>query len=959
MSSSLTGTERGTESAWTQPLSDKVTTPTTLPASLPKLPLAQYRYGREEMLLFYTGEVPFPKDMSVIHALARNDTIAPLAISPLSPQEQNVLSGRVNSDSSYSVRGRGGYSGRGRGGRGRGGGRPDYLRNLSSSGGGGGGGGEESQRTGYHRSNSESEKPDDMIRGSRASQDTNWRLSSQQKEVAWVGKSWSSSTSPVKPVKENPWEGGGGGRGKKHWQAVPDWATDDANKQQETVAETPDEETKKEEQDLNEDVFEPVAIDNETTPITIPKEPDRITSTDSVEEMERRFEKVAEAIISTEDEDTPSQSPNPSHCPLPLTNNADINQWYYQDPQGDTQGPFSSSEMCNWYQAGYFTLSLHVKRGCDMMMLPLGQIVRIWGRNPFVPGPHPPPLQHSEPYWQQILNQTQLFPEIPSKPHPQQPKQPSQDFTSPIWGVLSSKDIVAEETVAKEITSGEDQWPDLGNVVGGGLSNEEERKEKARREEEARLLAVEEERKRLYEEEQRRLKEEEEEERKRRAMEEKRREEAAAAAERQRIREEEERREEERKRQIREEELKRKVMEEERKRKEREERQQRELQQRLQLEEGGGTEATPTVPRPSLLDIQREEEIAYKQEMESREQELSEAQKEFLKQEATKSTHCWNKQPTAPKAPATNSNSIKNKSSFLAIQQEQKQLEASTTDPVGGANSFSSTHKATTPIGGASWSKITAGNRPQNPPWGSNHSSVQPISPAYSPRPLLATPLLPTSGGNSSSFWEECALDSMRGKRSEVKGRGREKQGNNGSSGSVGGMMNRSNSKEEERVRQLFTGASPDEAFTDWCKRELDKYNSDVDAVTFVSLLLEVESTYEVHDYIKSFLGETDEVHSFAKEFLERRQKIRNYKQTKTQQQSKKPSAGSTGGGEAHSGGGGGGSSTRSSKKKKKGGGGGAGGKMQKVSASSLLGFTVNAAERPNAGEIQSAKDAL
>lgn len=69
-------------------MSDKVTTPPTVPASLPKLPLAQYRYGREEMLLFYTGDVPFPKDMSVIHALARNDTIAPLAISPLSPQEQ-------------------------------------------------------------------------------------------------------------------------------------------------------------------------------------------------------------------------------------------------------------------------------------------------------------------------------------------------------------------------------------------------------------------------------------------------------------------------------------------------------------------------------------------------------------------------------------------------------------------------------------------------------------------------------------------------------------------------------------------------------------------------------------------------------------------------------------------------------------------------------------------------------
>ena len=50
-------------------------------------------------------------------------------------------------------------------------------------------------------------------------------------------------------------------------------------------------------------------------------------------------------------------------------------------------------------------------------------------------------------------------------------------------------------------------------------------------------------------------------------------------------------------------------------------------------------------------------------------------------------------------------------------------------------------------------------------------------------------------------------------------------------------------------------------------------------AATFVNLLLEVESTYEVHDYIKSFLGETDDVHAFAKQFLERRQKIRNYGQ--------------------------------------------------------------------------------
>ena len=44
---------------------------------------------------------------------------------------------------------------------------------------------------------------------------------------------------------------------------------------------------------------------------------------------------------------------------------------------------------------------------------------------------------------------------------------------------------------------------------------------------------------------------------------------------------------------------------------------------------------------------------------------------------------------------------------------------------------------------------------------------------------------------------------------------------------------------------------------------------------TFVSFLLEVESTFEVHDYVKSYLGETRDAHNFAKQFLERRQKLK------------------------------------------------------------------------------------
>ena len=50
---------------------------------------------------------------------------------------------------------------------------------------------------------------------------------------------------------------------------------------------------------------------------------------------------------------------------------------------------------------------------------------------------------------------------------------------------------------------------------------------------------------------------------------------------------------------------------------------------------------------------------------------------------------------------------------------------------------------------------------------------------------------------------------------------------------------------------------------------------------TFVSFLLEVESTFEVHDYVKSYLGETRDAHNFAKQFLERRQKLKPPSQQK------------------------------------------------------------------------------
>lgn len=70
-------------------------------------------------------------------------------------------------------------------------------------------------------------------------------------------------------------------------------------------------------------------------------------------------------------------------------------KWFYLDPQGDVQGPFASSEMAEWFSAGYFTMNLKVKRGCDDRYSPLGELIKRWGRVPFLPGAAPPPLLNS------------------------------------------------------------------------------------------------------------------------------------------------------------------------------------------------------------------------------------------------------------------------------------------------------------------------------------------------------------------------------------------------------------------------------------------------------------------------------------------------------------------------------------------------------------------------------------
>ena len=62
------------------------TTPTT-PIGR-KLPLADHRYGKEEMIALYPDPIVYPQDMSNISTIVRPNRVPPFAFIPLTEKEQ-------------------------------------------------------------------------------------------------------------------------------------------------------------------------------------------------------------------------------------------------------------------------------------------------------------------------------------------------------------------------------------------------------------------------------------------------------------------------------------------------------------------------------------------------------------------------------------------------------------------------------------------------------------------------------------------------------------------------------------------------------------------------------------------------------------------------------------------------------------------------------------------------------
>ncbi|XP_073216305.1 GRB10-interacting GYF protein 2 isoform X3 [Lepidochelys kempii] len=748
---------------------------------------------------------------------------------------------------------------------------------------------------------------------------------------------------------------------------------------------------------------------------------------------------------------------------MPLLHEA-MQKWYYKDPQGEIQGPFSNQEMAEWFQAGYFTMSLLVKRACDESFQPLGDIMKMWGRVPFTPGPAPPPhlgemdqerltrqqeltalyqMQHLQ--YQQFLIQQQYAQVLAQQQKAALSSQQQQQLALLLQQFQALKMRISEQNLMPSVTrsvsvpdassiwelqsttsqptvwEGSSVWDlPIDTAAQGPALEQLQQLEKAkaakleqeRREVEIRAKREEEERKRqeeLRRQQEELLRRQQEEERKRREEEElarrkqeealRRQREQEIALRRQREEEErqqqeealrrlEERRREEEERRQREELLRKQVkMNEEEAAKwarEEEEAQRRLEENRLHMEEEAARLQLEEEERKHKeLELQRQKELLRQrqQQQEALRRLQQQQQQQQLAQMKLPSSSTWGQQSSSGACQSQTTLSLaeiqkleeererqlreeqrrQQRELMKALQQQQQQQKMSgwgnVTKPTGATKSLleiqqeearqmQKQQQQQQPNRVRSTTHSNLHSSIGNSVWGSLNTN---------PTSQWASDLVSSIWSNADTknsnmgFWDD-AVKEMGPRNSTNKNK------SNASLSKSIGITSRQNKKaeEEEKLLKLFQGVTKaQDGFTQWCEQMLHALNTanNLDVPTFVSFLKEVESPYEVHDYIRAYLGDTPEAKEFAKQFLERRAKQKASQQQQdsvwgmnhsalhsvfqTNQSNNQQSNFEA---------------VQSGKKKKK-------QKMVRADPS-LLGFSVNASsERLNMGEIETLED--
>ncbi|XP_071608041.1 GRB10-interacting GYF protein 2 isoform X11 [Heliangelus exortis] len=680
---------------------------------------------------------------------------------------------------------------------------------------------------------------------------------------------------------------------------------------------------------------------------------------------------------------------------MPLFHEA-MQKWYYKDPQGEIQGPFSNQEMAEWFQAGYFTMSLLVKRACDETFQPLGDIMKMWGRVPFTPGPAPLPhlgeldqerltrqqelaliqMQHLQ--YQHLLIQQQYAQVLAQQQKAALSSQQQQQLAILLQQFQALKMRISEQNMMPPVTRSV-SVPDTGSIwelqsasqptvwegssvwdlpidtasQGPALEQLQQlekakaaKLEQERREVEMRAKREEEERKRqeeLRRQQEELLRRQQEDERKRREEEELARRKQEEALRRQREQEialrrqreeeerqqqeealrrlEERRREEEERRQR--EELIRKQEEEAAKWAREEEEAQRRLEEsRLRMEEEAARQRLEEEERKRKeLELQRQKEIMRQrqQQQEALRRLQQQQQQQQLAQMKLPSSSTWGQQSNSGACQSQTTLSLaeiqkleeererqlreeqrrQQRELMKALQQQQQQQQqklsgwGNVTKPTGTTKSLLEIQQEEArQMQKQQQQQHQQPNRVRNTTHSNLHTSIGNSvwgSLNTNPSNQWASDLVSSIWSNADTknsnmgFWDDAVKEV--GPRNSTN-----KNKSNASLSKSVGITSRQNKKveEEEKLLKLFQGVNKaQDGFTQWCEQMLHALNTanNLDVPTFVSFLKEVESPYEVHDYIRAYLGDTPEAKEFAKQFLERRAKQKASQQRQQQQQ--------------------------------------------------------------------------
>jgi len=100
-------------------------------------------------------------------------------------------------------------------------------------------------------------------------------------------------------------------------------------------------------------------------------------------------------------------------------------------------------------------------------------------------------------------------------------------------------------------------------------------------------------------------------------------------------------------------------------------------------------------------------------------------------------------------------------------------------------------------------------------------------------------------------------------------------------SNSNSAASNNTNSQKNKEKKQANNNKADNKVdltknFQSWCRSSLESLNTDVDIETFMGFLQDIESPYEVNDYIKSYIGEGKAHKKFASDYLEKRSQLKN-----------------------------------------------------------------------------------